>query len=161
MTVLIMKMARNDRKGEGGTTGPYNVNLLHYFDFYNLEFLTKSIVVNRNKSTSGKKENWLFIKWFQFTRGSTNVGFKYDVNSEFDYIAAAKNKTLSWNNIILRSKYDSMLPVSLAKKKDLLGLLKKGVIPREYSTFYQELPLSTGVKDYVVWEHDYNEEETN
>ncbi len=44
--VLIMKMARKDRKGEGGTTGPYNVNLLHYHDFYDLEFLTKSTVVN-------------------------------------------------------------------------------------------------------------------
>ncbi|CAH1110537.1 unnamed protein product [Psylliodes chrysocephalus] len=57
-------------------------------------------------------------------------------------------------NIILESKYKNHHEISTAKKRDLISLLKQGVIPQEYAAFYNNLPSSRGIRDVAVWSHD-------
>jgi hypothetical protein len=46
--------------------------------------------------------------------------------------------------------YNTRLLISSAKKKDLLQLLKSGVIPKEYAHYYNELPSSNTVRDCLA-----------
>ncbi|MEW8548305.1 MAG: hypothetical protein AB2693_32780 [Candidatus Thiodiazotropha sp.] len=41
----------------------------------------------------------------------------------------------------------SKLPISAAKKKDLLQMCRTGVIPPEFHHFYESLPSSSSVPD--------------
>ena len=45
--------------------------------------------------------------------------------------------------------YKCRLPITKAKKNDLMTLLKNGVISSEYSTFYESLPVDDVTKDYL------------
>ena len=44
-------------------------------------------------------------------------------------------------------KYDSKLPISAAKKKDLMQMCRKGVIPTEFHDFYESLPSNSSAPD--------------
>ncbi len=46
-------------------------------------------------------------------------------------------------------KYKQKLPISAAKKKDLLSLCRSGVIPRAYHDFYKTLLSNAAVKDIL------------
>lgn len=157
--VNVMKMARKEKKETKHQleTHSYDVHLLQYDAVYDLQALTESIITNRNKTVSKKKVNWLLVKWFRFEKGSTKVGFKYDVNSDFDYIQA-NDASVPWDKITLKKKYQSVLPISMAKKRDLIKLLKKGIIPQDYATFYEKLHSSAKVTDKAVWDREFDEE---
>lgn len=46
--------------------------------------------------------------------------------------------------------YSSPLPISEAKKKDLINLCKKGIIPQELHLWYESLPTSNEVIDRIM-----------
>lgn len=133
---------------------PYEVAELKHFSFYDLEQLTKEIVTNRNKNTSKETVNWLKIKWLRFEKGASSVGYKYDVDEPFKYIVTSKCP--DWTKVSLKQKYERSLPISMAKKKDLMALLRTGVIPNTCKNFYQDLEGSTAVTDEPAWDADHD-----
>ena len=44
-------------------------------------------------------------------------------------------------------KYDSKLPISAAKKNDLMQMCRTGVIPPEFHDFYETLPSNSSAPD--------------
>lgn len=148
----IMKATRKNPK-------PYEVKPYSYQDFYDVRGLAKEFFVNRKKDTKKtKKINWLNVKVFRFVRNSKYVLFKYDVKSEeFEQETILRNsvKISDFGSFNLsRSAYQNMLPISIAKKRDLLDMLKEGVIPSIYRDYYQSLPSSKHVKDVAIWVTD-------
>lgn len=139
---------------------PYKVNQMAHSEFYNLETLAEVVVKNRTKATDGKKVNWLKVKFFQFKRGSNLVAFKYNVDDpEFSYLNVNDEMcAVAWTYIKLLIKYPKLLPISLAKKKDLLSLLKCGVIPKAYEYFINSLPCDKKVKDVAILDADKEED---
>jgi len=60
----------------------------------------------------------------------------------------------------LKYCYENKIPISDAKKKDLLALCKDGTIPEEYHSYYNNVPSDSSVKD-VVPEPDLYDEMDN
>ena len=100
---------------------------------------------------AGETVNWVRIKQLRFdwTRPFI-VQYKYD-------LSANEFKELNVMRVAKRGRptsidhpppaYESRLPISAAKKKDLLKLLKDRVIPAEYGQWYSSLPVSKSVRD--------------
>ncbi len=138
---------------------PYVVNEVHHYDIFDLHQLSQTLITNRKKTVKQDTIKWLLVKWFRFERNKLSVGFKYDVTDpEFQYMNINQQKT-TWTDLNLKKKYSAQLPLSLAKKKDLLNLLRKGVIPNEYSSFYNSLPAGTGTTDEAIWNVSIEENE--
>ncbi|CAH2101034.1 unnamed protein product [Euphydryas editha] len=93
--------------------------------------------------------NWMDIKWIQFIKESPGLVFyKYKLSDmtlkEID-IAASKTKKEKGSGIShlykpLKKAYKSQIPISKAKKKDLMALLKDVVIPQDYIDYYTNIP---------------------
>jgi len=58
---------------------------------------------------------------------------------------------------MLKPAYPHPLPVSAAKKADLMKLCKAGTIQRQFHDFYEQLPVSDDVRDCLP-EPDYTED---
>ncbi|KAF0721887.1 Uncharacterized protein FWK35_00025934, partial [Aphis craccivora] len=90
--------------------------------------LSTKIVTSRKKNVKGQAVKWIHLKWLRFVRGENLVGYKYDVAVDnFEYMNV-NDKNMSWESINIPKKYNEQQPVSLAKKRDLINLIKKGVI---------------------------------
>jgi hypothetical protein len=50
----------------------------------------------------------------------------------------------------LAKNYTSWQAISAAKKRDLVGLCKNGIIPNEYHEYYKSLPANNSVIDTLV-----------
>ncbi|KAG8254805.1 hypothetical protein J6590_107765 [Homalodisca vitripennis] len=64
---------------------------------------------------------------------------------------------LVWEQQLLSPKYTEPIPVSSAKEKDLMYLLKAGVIPETYTDFVTGIPslgLARDIVPYVVEEEE-------
>ena len=55
---------------------------------------------------------------------------------------------------VFKPAYAERRPISIARKRDLQELLKKGAIPLRYSESYNSLPANRKVKDVVQWVKD-------
>ena len=47
----------------------------------------------------------------------------------------------------MKKKYNKKIPISSAKKKDLIDLCKSGVIPEEFWPFYERLETDQNITD--------------
>ncbi|KAJ8898174.1 hypothetical protein PR048_003534 [Dryococelus australis] len=63
-----------------------------------------------------------------------------------------KSKPLYWDTIELTQKYPERIPVSVAKKKDLLHLPRTGVMPTDYAAFIEGIPFKKGIRDLVPYQ---------
>lgn len=82
------------------------------------------------------------------------IQFKYELQADIQFkeIDVCLNyEPLSWDLIRISPKYNSLIPVSKAKKKDLLSLLKSGVIPNCYADFITNIPSTEEAKDIVPY----------
>ena len=78
---------------------------------------------------------------------------KYDFDEEFQEVKvygtkrgrSAETESVKIGGI--PQKYKSKLPISAAKKKDLMQMCKTGVIPPEFHDFYEKLPSSSNAPD--------------
>lgn len=143
---IIFKAARKNPR-------PYVVKKFDHSQFLNAHDLGKNLVTNRVKDTTGNVVNWLRIKCIRYLRGSPVLLFKYEPTDEnFLELKLSDIAPDELENFITPSKaYPEQLPISIAKKRDLLQLMKKGAIPQIYSNFYSALPSSKKVKDEAVW----------
>lgn len=79
----------------------------------------------------------------------------------FEYIDVNING-IDWSSVVLKKKYAAPLMITMEKKRYLLNLLKKGVIPPTYATDYNNLPCGTRkkkIKDLPLWDVKFNPDE--
>ena len=145
-TIISMARKRN----------PYIVIPLNYRDFYDLKELRKNLCDNMKITTASNRVNWLKVKWIKVCKDHPHgVFFNYSFESSaFMEINVRKSnfrgRKTKMRNIKLSQLYASKLPISEAKKNDLLSLCQSGVIPDIYHTYYENLPTSKGVKDKLA-----------
>ena len=131
---------------------PYTVIPLRYTDFWDFKNVSKSLVQNSKFDLNGLRVNWLKIVWIQFTKEEPDVlHFKTSFEEEeFRRIKLIPTKKRGRQSepIVgeLPHLYSAKIPISEAKKEDLMSLCKDGVIPEDHHDFYNGLPC-IGKKD--------------
>lgn len=126
---------------------PYTVIPLKFHDIVNFKEIANK---NIKKSEKGIKINWNKVKWLRYTKAESEVCyFKYDFESEFQKIrlVCSKRKQIHPKGEQMPRRYTQKLPISKAKKKDLVSLCQSGAIPNEYHEFYKTLPSSKDTRD--------------
>lgn len=90
--------------------------------------------------------------------------FKYNYNDEFKTfnflkspVKPKKSKKSKKQKLALPRAYFEQRKVSTEKKKDLLSLVKDGVIPEYAAQYFSSLPVDKSVKD----EQYYDDDEVN
>ncbi|CAI6355322.1 unnamed protein product [Macrosiphum euphorbiae] len=149
---------------------PNDATELGFQDFVNLQLLATTLVKNKNYYLSNEKLNWLKVKSFEFRKDSPFiVGYKYDYFDEYKYIDVRSTKgsrrsggNISMDDIVLKQLYTKALPISVEKKKDLINLCNKNVIPSIYHNFFFNLPsLSNKRADNIIAEADTDDKDEN
>ncbi|CAI6355658.1 unnamed protein product [Macrosiphum euphorbiae] len=158
---LLIQMARIKPQS-------YIVNVNTYKDFYDFQSMASGTNWNRNIEGMSDKMKWLKIKWIRFEKSKPfMVQFKYNLSDEkfmeLNVMPNTPKKTpKNTSAIVLKKilKYKDQIPVSEAKKSDLLSLLKSGVIPKEYDSFYNSIPTTKNKKNTIPWSETDSDEET-
>lgn len=114
-----------------------------------LKNLSESIIQNKTKDNLGNKVQWLKIKVLRYEKNTPGlIKFKYNIeDQEFLTIKTFKDQNPPNIPTELKPLYGNQLPISIAKKRDLLRLCSKNVIPQEYHGWYKSLPVHKSVKD--------------
>lgn len=125
---------------------PYKVHQLEHRDFFDCKAISEQLIKNRCKNEDGETVNWLKIKVIRFEKSTYKIQYKYRYADSFSTINTAgrgrPSISLLSNLPTLAQCYKSRLPISAAKKNDLLALCKSGVIPKEHHEFFKRLPSS-------------------
>lgn len=160
---LVIEMSRKKPK-------PYSVKILKYSDIFDLTSLGKQLMQNRTKNTKQETVNWLRIKWLRFQKATPFViSYKYELQTDLEFksldVRMNCETQFSWEEQVLSPKYNQPIPISKAKKKDLMYLLKTGVIPQAYTHYISSIPTSDAAKDIVPYvveeEQDNSTDETD
>lgn len=70
--------------------------------------------------------------------------FKNDPRDDFTAVKIVRDGKL---REAVPNKYRQKIPISAAKKRDLMTLCKNGTIPKDHHDYYKNLPSSSTVKD--------------
>lgn len=138
----VVRMARRKQ--------PYSVVPLEYDDFFNFKQIAKENITFPKKDVTGMKIEWLKLKWFQFRKEEPDkIYIKYAFSDEsFNELRVRPIPTRrgkqSATNVSdqvfdIPKLYSKPLPISTAKKQDLIVLCKKSLIPTCYHAFYENL----------------------
>lgn len=129
---------------------PFIVQRMMHTDFSDLKMLASTLLLNRSKNMEGDTVNWLRVKWLRFSKLHPFViEYKYQISDENFLRLNISSKRGRPNTLIgdLTPAYLSRIPISTAKKADLLALLKSRVIPAEHAVFYNDLPSNARARD--------------
>ena len=158
---IVLRMARREK--------PYHVHEVERSEFFDLHCLPKSL----NAEQSLKLIPWMKVKCIKSTKGVLEeIEVKEEYNQEYkkvqftDLRCAKKLRTrsskgqhvMAVNLEMLKPAYLGTLPVSVAKKADLLKLCKAGVIKTQFHSFYENLQTAVTVPDCLP-EPDCTEED--
>jgi hypothetical protein len=105
--------------------------------------------------TNDERVSWEKVKWIQILKSEPeSIFFNYNFNCENFIQVNVKGNTRKLdkpekNQDELPPRYSSKLASSSAKKKDLLSLCKRGVIPELYHHYYNSLRTDCEVKDWL------------
>ncbi|CAH1102952.1 unnamed protein product [Psylliodes chrysocephalus] len=152
-----------------------------YFEILDLKSLAAKLIKNRTRDDNNLTVNWLKIKRLKYLKDQPNkIYYNYDMSTNFQTITISntnqnfedspstrtrkqwkKNKEPTANTFEFPSEipflYDSQLPISNAKKKDLLKLCRKEIIPEELHEWFNKLKSSADVVDRIP-DLDVNDE---
>ena len=116
-----------------------------------MKAVSTATLKNVKIDTNGERVKWLNIRWLRFLKDDPeHILFKYEFEEEFRKIlVTGKSKRGQQVRPItcLPPLYKERLPVSAAKKQDLLSLCTSGLIPEEHHHFYGTLPVSESETD--------------
>lgn len=172
------------------TRDPYKVKEFKYDEFFDLKHLANTIIKNRTKDDKGQKVQWLKIKRIKYVKGEDRKIFlNYDMSDNFNIIEIGEDPSTSRSNgaavrqsarrkksrtetntpVIpvnlqfpdqLQRLYQEPLKISAAKKKDLITLCKKGIIPEELHGWFENLKTDQCIVDRLPEPaHDESESE--
>lgn len=127
---------------------PYNTEVMKHQDFADWKVVT-SVVFPRNLTctSGGSKVQFSAMKSCMFQKGEHEVMLRYTYNSDneeptaFAFVRRPSNRNV---HLPEEALYQTRLPVTQAKYKDLCNLCAKGVIPVRFHHEYQQLPHKGG-----------------
>lgn len=151
----IVRLARKKK--------PYTVVPLKYYDILNFKEVSSKIFPTTIVDTTGKRVQWLKLKWIQLRKHEPDcVFFKYEfdedtfhcikinMNAKKSTRATVKSGSVFKLGVTEPNKcYTSKLPISDAKKRDLLSLCKDGTIPEDFYLYFKSLPCSSETNDRI------------
>ena len=129
----------------------YVVIPIKHTSIYNFKKLASSYIRNTKTDTDGNRVKWMQIRCAQVTKGlDDTMLFKYNLNDEsfrvLRLIGSSRRGRPTPPKFLPRL-YGGKLPVSEAKKRDLLSLCSSAVIPEEHHDFYRRLQSSSTASD--------------
>ena len=132
---------------------PYIVVPMRFDSFYDLKAYSKANYKNFKTDTEGCRVNWLKVKVLRVCKESAaQIFVKYDFkDEEFKSVnvgISTRGRPKQMNE--LHNKYNTKLPISVAKKKDLIDLCKSYTIPEQHWNFYTNLSTDKKVKDRLT-----------
>jgi hypothetical protein len=140
-TVIALARKRN----------PYVVIPIKFTDIKDFTSYTNKVCLNRKMSCTREKVNWLRIRWIQVRKGerkSIFVDYTFEpsmfLELKIQHIRKVEGKAMD-----LQTFYRAKLPITAAKKKDLLSLCASGIIPSDVHDFCRNLTASASAKDNV------------
>ena len=148
---------------------PYVIVPIEYDEFMDFKTYTKQF--NMKTDANGKPIKWNKIRQVtvekDLSTGVCTMGYKYDFQTEITSMQRRKKATRrlttsspeiqNLENVVKQS-YTARIPISAAKKSDLLKLCTTGAIPPTYEKYYSELPSCEDVHDRLP-SPDVEEEE--
>jgi hypothetical protein len=144
-TVVSMARRRN----------PYLVVPMKHDDVMDLKAFVKMYCPNVKVSSSGERINWLQVRWIQVRQEEpksifVNYTFSEDTFIEIKVqgITRKRGASQSWPDS-LQPCYEGKLPITSAKKTDLVKLCEKNIIPEDFHSYYKSLPTTLRGKDRV------------
>lgn len=160
--ISIFKRARSEKTvtvdGKSFKKQPFQTKEFKYHEFYDLKTLAQETISNRTKDNEGNQVKWLKIKRMRYLKEEpTKIFFNYDMSENFLWMEVSQNND-STHSLKTRAKkrkdnnssqvgsnslkqlYMSPIPISEAKKKDLIGLCNKKIIPEELHGWFSSLP---------------------
>ena len=130
---------------------PYTVQRLMHDDFFDLKKMSGHVIRNRTKNSDGEQVNWLKVKWMRFEKSRPFViQYKYDLSSDTFkelHVQNKRGRRPSMDSLIMEMAYTDRMPIAVAKKEDLMKLVKTRVIPPDYEEWYSDLPSSARTRD--------------
>ena len=132
---------------------PYVVIPLKYDNFKDLKKLKSTQCSNMKVDITGKSVNWLQVKWIQCRRNATDsifLNYTFDENHFKEVrIRSTRKRGIKVKLQEATPLYTNKLPVSQAKKADLMSLCASGIIPSEFHKYYADLPSNKTSRDTV------------
>ena len=147
---LVLQMARREK--------PYHVHEVDRSEFFDLHALPKSLSAEQ----SLKIIPWMKVKCVKVTKGCLDeIEVKEQYNEPYKKMllidvkrperqrtrASKGQPAMAVNLAMLKPAYTQPLPVSVAKKADLLKLCKSGIIKTQFHSFYESLLTADTVRD--------------
>ena len=134
---------------------PYTVLPLTHESFFDFKALARQTMQNTTKNTKKQTVQWLKIKCLRVTKDDRgNVHYKYRQAENFMQLKISTTHPSTRNNpqarvtgMLLPSLYTHQVPITQAKKKDLLKLCTTKVIPAHHHYYYYNLPTSDNTTD--------------
>lgn len=151
----VMQLARSSQ-------APYTVVPLEHSGFYDFKKIATMTTRDTKSDTGGARVNWLKIKWLRYLKSEADtIFFTYRMMDNFSHLKIKGNSRRGQKPLPrvseLPRRYMSRLPLSVAKKKDLLDLCDLGVVPHMHHHYYHSLPSCSSAPDRLP-EADITEE---
>ncbi|KAL4703070.1 hypothetical protein ACJJTC_008656 [Scirpophaga incertulas] len=165
--ISIFKRARRKKNviidGKKVIRQPYRVKEFKYDEFFDLKHLAQAIIQNRTKDQNGKPVQWFKIKRIRYIKGEERkIYFNYDMSEHFNAIEVGEKLSTSkiHHEYSTRKKmrgtvnetpadqqfpdqlnrvYQEPIKITEAKKRDLINLCRKGIIPEELHGWFENM----------------------
>lgn len=140
---------------------PYEIRKMRFGDFYAIKPLAEMSKLGNRKDTNGESVNWIKIKILRYEKAHpAKIFFKYNYSDlefkviDLEHVCTRRRAPLQqqreYPEFRLKAAYSSKLPISVAKKKDLISLCESGAIPAQHHCFYQGLSCHESVRDALA-----------
>ena len=140
----LIRLARRNK--------PYVVVPLQYTDFIDVKALCASYNMNWTVDEDGKRVNWLYVRTIVVEHDNPNIRIQTEYGGEIRTLTEKRKAKRSQTDCgrVLTHPYKEKLPISKAKKNDIMTLCKDGIIPVHYHAFYEGLSTSATQRDCLA-----------
>lgn len=145
---------------------PYNVIDVAQNMIYDFKKMQTNTHFNWTKNSEGRKILWSKLKQIRVSRDESYVlYYKYDLSEDAieNHIKILDQPVRTRRRIAARPAdiplqlcYNQLLPIQLSKKKDLLDLCRKNIIPPVYHSYYENLVASNDIVSINESDHEDN-----
>ena len=109
-------------------------------DFLDLSSLSTRILKNKNVDQDGTKVNWLKIKRLRLEKASPGVFFySYNFEDELKSVKVTGRGRPATMPSVIQKLYNSQLPISKEKKRDLMKMCHSNIVPKELYSWYESI----------------------
>ncbi|CAB3255049.1 unnamed protein product [Arctia plantaginis] len=141
-------------------TKPYKLHLLTHENFIDFKSMKESAWPASIKATDGTGLTWKRVKWLRFRKDCPGrFYFKLEYSDDFKEVIKPRTRLSRQESTSLVKAYNSQIPLTGAKIKDLLEMCRSGLIPTTYHSFYNSLPRKPLTR--VVPQSDDEDEDAN